>query len=73
MPSIIVAPIKIITVSDDSAVTFGDVFQITPKRTSKSYSGSGGNTGDFCLTFNGISFTNTLDRDLADSTNQSVN
>jgi spore germination protein PF len=74
MPSIILAPIKITSVSDDSTVNFGDVYQITPKSTSKSFSGSGGgNTGDFLQTNNLLSLTNTFDPDVADSTNQSVN
>lgn len=74
MPSIILAPIKITSVSGDSAVTFGDVYQITPKSTNKSYSGSGaGNTGDHLQTNNLFSLTNTIDPDVADSTNKSVN
>jgi spore germination protein PF len=74
MPSIILAPIKITSVSGDSAVTFGDVYQITPKSTSKTFSGSGGgNTGDFMQTNNLLSLTNSVDPDVADTTNQSVN
>ncbi|CAG7621688.1 spore germination protein [Paenibacillus allorhizosphaerae] len=72
MPSIILAPIKILEVSGE--VTFGDVLQITPKSTSKSNSGaSGGSTGDFCANFSLISLTNTLDPDLNDSSNQANN
>ncbi|RAV22501.1 spore germination protein [Paenibacillus contaminans] len=67
MPSIVLAPIKISSVSGQ--VNFGDVFQIAPKSASKSYSGSGGgNTGDFSQTFSLISLTNTIDPDLVDST-----
>ncbi|WP_078408625.1 spore germination protein [Priestia abyssalis] len=51
-------------------VTFGDVFYISPKETSKSASGSGaGNTGNFIITNNGLSATNTLDPDIADQNN----
>jgi spore germination protein PF len=66
MPSVILSPIRITSVS--GTVTFGDVIQISPKSTSKSYSGSGGgNTGDFLLTNSLISNTNTSDPDVLDS------
>lgn len=72
MPSIILAPIKI--TGNDGELVFGDVLQITPKSTTKTYSGSGGsNTGDFSANFNFISFTNTLDPDIADSNNTANN
>ncbi|SDC77083.1 spore germination protein PF [Paenibacillus sp. UNCCL117] len=72
MPSIILAPIKI--TGNDGELVFGDVLQVTPKSTSKTASGGGGgNTGDFCATFTLISFTNTLDPDVADSNNAGNN
>ncbi|MGG2199444.1 MULTISPECIES: spore germination protein [Paenibacillus] len=72
MPSIILAPIKI--TGNEGDLVFGDVLQINPKTTSKFYSGSGGsNTGDFSATFTLISFTNTLDPDIADSNNAANN
>jgi spore germination protein PF len=74
MPSIVLSPIKITSVSGNSSVIFGDVLQITPKSASKTYSGGGGaNTGDFLQTNTGVSFTNTRDPDIADTTAQSVN
>lgn len=74
MPSIVLAPIKITSISVDSSVIIGDVLQVTPKSTSKSFSGSGGgNIGDFLQTNNLISLTNTFDPDVADTTNQSFN
>jgi spore germination protein PF len=72
MPSIILAPIKITDASGE--VTFGDVLQITPKSTSKTFSGAGaGNTGDFMNVLNVISLTNTFDPDANDSNNQGNN
>jgi len=48
-------------------VSYGDTLNIAPKSTEKSNSGSGsGNVGGFVMTNNGISSTNTLDRDLFD-------
>ena len=68
MPSFISGPIKITHVSGDGTVNFGDVLQIAPKSTSKSYTGSGGsNNGDFLQTNTYASFTNTGDSDVADS------
>jgi len=66
MPSVILSPINI--TGADGNVTFGDIIQVSPKSTSKTYSGSGGaNTGVFVLTNNFISSTNTLDPDVFDS------
>jgi spore germination protein PF len=71
MPSIILAPIKI---TGSGEMVFGDVLQVNPKSTSKSASGAGGgNTGDFSATFTLLSFTNTLDPDIADSNNAANN
>lgn len=72
MPSIILAPFKIN--GAEGEVTFGDVLQVNPKSTSKSYSGSGGGiTGDFSATYSVISLTNTLDTDAIDSNNKANN
>ncbi|RKN84246.1 spore germination protein [Paenibacillus ginsengarvi] len=66
MPAIIFAPIKI--TGADGAVTFGDVLQISPNSSSKTYSGSGGgNVGDFSTAISLLSFTITSDPDLVDS------
>lgn len=67
MPSIVISPIKITHVSGNGTVNFGDVFQIAPKSTNKTFSGAGGgNTGDFMQTNSLFSMTNTLDPDVAD-------
>ncbi|MGG2201528.1 MULTISPECIES: spore germination protein [Paenibacillus] len=67
MPVIILSPIKV--TNGEGTVTFGDVLQITPKTTSKAYSGSGGGiVGDFSRTFSILSLTNTLDSDVKDNT-----
>lgn len=66
MPAIIFAPIKI--TGADGNVTFGDVLQISPNSSSKTYSGSGGgNVGDFSTAISLLSFTITSDPDLVDS------
>jgi len=66
MPAVILAPIKII--GADGNVTFGDVLQISPSSTSKTYSGSGGgNVGDFMQTISLLSYVITCDTDFADS------
>ncbi|MCM3653464.1 spore germination protein [Metabacillus litoralis] len=62
----IVGPIKINSVSG-GVVTSGDTFNISPKSTSKTISGSGGgNTGNFIIVNNGISITNGVDPDVKD-------
>lgn len=66
MPAIILAPIKFTGVEGN--VTFGDVLQVSPNSTAKSYSGSGGgNVGDFTQAISLLSFTITSDPDLVDS------
>ncbi|MDF2721217.1 MAG: spore germination protein [Paenibacillus sp.] len=66
MPALIISPINI--TGADGNVTFGDVLQISPNSTSKSYAGSGGgNTGIIAQSFSLLSFTITFDRDLVDS------
>ncbi|EZP78733.1 spore germination protein gerPA/gerPF [Parageobacillus genomosp. 1] len=67
MPSV-VGPIKINNVSSGAVVQMGDCLYIAPKVASKTNAGSGGfNTGDFILTNNGISLTNSFDPDQFDS------
>jgi spore germination protein PA/spore germination protein PF len=67
MPSII-GNVKI--VSSSGVVQFGDCLNISPTSTSKSYAGSGSFiTGDFPVSNNGISATNTNDPDIADASN----
>ncbi|WLD91586.1 spore germination protein [Alkalihalobacillus sp. AL-G] len=70
MPSIILAPIKITSVSGDGTVSFGDVFYNAPKSTSKSASGAGGgNTGDFMTSTTIFNITLPIDPDASDSDN----
>jgi spore germination protein PF len=67
MPSI-VGPIKINNVSSGAVVQMGDCLYIAPKVATKTNAGSGGfNTGDFIMTNNGISLTNSFDPDQFDS------
>ncbi|HZG61551.1 MAG TPA: spore germination protein [Anoxybacillus sp.] len=74
MPALISGPIKITNVSGDGTVNFGDALQIAPKGTLKANSGAGAaNTGDFLQTNTFVSFTNTLDPDVADSNNTANN
>ncbi|WP_221564878.1 spore germination protein [Alkalihalobacillus sp. TS-13] len=69
MPTIIIAPIKISSVTGGT-VNFGDLFYNSPVSTSKSAGGSGGgNTGDFLTENNLFSVSITIDPDVADSNN----
>lgn len=53
--------------SNSGTVNFGDALNISPKQTSKTFSGSGGgNTGNIVNTVNGVSLTNTLDPSIID-------
>jgi spore germination protein PF len=64
MPSI-VGPVKINSAA--GIVNFGDSLYTSPKSASKSSAGAGAfNTGDFLMTNNGLSLTNTVDPDVAD-------
>lgn len=64
-----VGNIKIVSVSSSAVVQFGDALIIAPKSTSKTFAGAGSFlTGDFPVTNNGVSLTNTLDPDVVDST-----
>jgi spore germination protein PF len=66
MPSIVVGPFQF--VSNSGTVNFGDTLQISPKSTSKSISGSGGGSnGNSVINNNGISISNSVDPDIADS------
>jgi spore germination protein PF len=65
MPAII-GPVQIISVAG-GVVHFGDAAWVSPKTSTKTYSGSGGfNTGGFIVTNNGLSGTNVLDANLID-------
>ncbi|WP_404350617.1 spore germination protein [Sutcliffiella horikoshii] len=65
MPAI-VGPVAINSVGG-GVINFGDSFYISPKSASKTSAGSGGfNTGNFVITNNGLSATNTIDPDIND-------
>ncbi|WP_096155200.1 MULTISPECIES: spore germination protein [Bacillus] len=65
MPAI-VGPVAINSISG-GAVNFGDSFYLSPKSASKTNAGSGCfNTGNFIVTNNGLSATNTIDPDVND-------
>ena len=67
MPAIL-GPVQIVNVGG-GIVQFGDTLYISPKSSSKTYSGAGGfNTGGIIITNNGISGTNVLDTNLIDQT-----
>lgn len=65
MPAI-VGPVQIVNVGG-GIVQFGDALYLSPKTSSKTYSGQGGlSTGGFILSNNGLSSTNVLDTNLID-------
>lgn len=65
MPAII-GPVQIFNVGG-GVVHFGDTAFISPKSSSKLYTGSGSDsTGALVITNNGISASNTLDANLID-------
>ncbi|MDP4161997.1 MAG: spore germination protein [Bacillota bacterium] len=65
MPAII-GPVQIVNVSG-GVVQFGDAAFISPKNSTKSFTGSGSfNTGGIIVTNNGLSSTGTLDANLID-------
>jgi spore germination protein PF len=65
MPAIL-GPVQIVNVGG-GIVQFGDTVYISPKSSSKTYSGSGGfNTGGIIVTNTGLSGTNVLDTNLID-------
>lgn len=65
MPAII-GPVQILNVSG-GVVQFGDALYISPKSSTKSFTGQGAlSTGGFVITNNGLSATNVLDTNLID-------
>ncbi|KFZ41756.1 spore germination protein [Anoxybacillus flavithermus] len=66
MPAL-VGPIKINLVASGAVMQVGDTLYVSPKISSKTFAGAGAfNTGNFIITNNGISLTNTLDSDVFD-------
>ncbi len=67
MPAIVGA-IKINSIGNSSVMNVGDVFQIAPVTTAKTFAGAGSfNTGNGNRIFNNQSVTNTYDTDTIDS------
>ncbi|WP_096200494.1 spore germination protein [Bacillus sp. FJAT-45350] len=67
MPAIVGA-IKLISVGNSGVFNIGDVYNISPVSTAKTFAGAGSfNTGDGLRVNNQYSSTNTYDRDLTDS------
>jgi spore germination protein PA len=67
MPAIVGA-VKVISVGSSGVFNIGDVFNIAPSSTAKTFAGAGSfNTGDFLKVRNNYSSTNTYDNDVADS------
>ncbi|MDR4887096.1 spore germination protein [Fredinandcohnia sp. QZ13] len=69
MPAIVGA-IKINSIGNSSVMNVGDVFQIAPITTAKTFAGAGSfNTGNGTRIFNNQSVTNSYDVDTIDSVN----
>ncbi|MEH7386714.1 spore germination protein [Bacillus sp. JJ1521] len=67
MPAIVGA-IKINSIGNSSVMNVGDVFQIAPVSTAKTFAGAGSfNTGNGNRVYNNQSVTNTYDVDTIDS------
>ncbi len=65
MPAII-GPVQVVNVTG-GVVQFGDALNISPKNSSKTFTGQGAlNTGGFIITNNGLNATNVLDTNLID-------
>ena len=67
MPAIVGA-VKVNSVGNSSVLNIGDVFQIAPTSTAKTFAGAGSfNTGDGLRIYNNQSVTNTYDTDKIDN------
>ncbi len=67
MPAIVGA-VKVNSIGNSSVMNIGDVFQISPSSTAKTFAGAGSfNTGDGLRIYNNQSVTNTYDTDSIDS------
>lgn len=67
MPSM-VGNIKIDSIGGSGILNFGDILYVSPKSTNRGATGSGsGSTGDFILSNNLISATNTFTPHVSDS------
>ncbi|KHF39952.1 spore germination protein [Halalkalibacter okhensis] len=72
MPAIVGA-VKVLSVESSGVFNIGDVLNMSPASTAKTYAGAGSfNTGDFLRVSNKHSQTNTYDKDLNDSNIKSV-
>ena len=67
MPAIVGA-VKVISIGSSGVFNIGDVYNIAPMNTAKTFAGAGSfNTGDGLRIDNHYSSTNTYDRDMTDS------
>ncbi|WP_416148228.1 spore germination protein [Salipaludibacillus sp. HK11] len=72
MPAIVGA-VKVISIGSNGIFNIGDIFNVAPTSTAKTFAGAGSfNTGDNLRVRNNYSSTNTYDSDLADSNINSV-
>ncbi|MFC7394223.1 spore germination protein [Scopulibacillus cellulosilyticus] len=68
MPSILLSGVKINTLQSGGVINSGDSLALVPKTAVKTFKGSGGNsTGDFHLSNNYFSETNSIDSDINDT------
>jgi spore germination protein PA len=69
MPALVGA-VQVISIGTGGVFNIGDVFQIQPLSSAKTYSGAGSfNTGDGLNVYNHQSATNTFDPDVIDQAN----
>jgi spore germination protein PA len=69
MPAIVGA-VKVNSIGNSSIFNIGDVFNIAPASTAKTFAGAGSfNTGDGMSIYNQRSVTNTYDTDTIDQVN----
>ncbi|MFC4322324.1 spore germination protein [Litchfieldia salsa] len=69
MPAIVGA-VKVNSIGNSSIFNIGDVFNIAPASTAKTFAGAGSfNTGDGLQVYNQRSVTNTYDTDTIDQVN----
>ncbi len=69
MPAIVGA-VQVISIGNSGVFHIGDVFNILPISTAKTFSGAGSfNTGQSVTLYNNRSATNTIDPDGVDQTN----
>lgn len=69
----IIGNVRVVEVGSSSVLMFGDTIQIFPRSLSKSFAGAGSFiTGDFVISNNAVSATNTKDVDVSDSDTNTI-